>query len=334
VGEVSEPVLQVCQLTMPNMAHLYTHIKENAPYATRMVQPDQCKGKTVAICGAGASLADNLDMVPTTHVWACNSALPYLAGRGARVTHGFCIDQGEEMLEPHEWGNAYDVQYLIASSVHPKLVRHLLTAKRKLTWFHSYLGIPEPDHWVSPLEDTPNYEMYLYRTIYPTSVQVGYGLNAVPRAVCLALFMGYKRIYVYGADCACAPNGPPMHALDCPQYVPWMERLRMYADGRTAAWYGPKSAIAEAVLDGKRWHTRAYMVISARHLVDLQKTYPGRIEFVGDTLVNASRDKDAEFWDAMPTLTGLGKVEQFGTGACDGTCPSVDERRVKELEAA
>ena len=101
------------------------------------------------------------------------------------------------------------------------------------------------------------YEMYLYQTIYPPTVQVGYGLNTVPRAICLALWMEYKRIVVLGADCACAPTGTPMpHDIDSPEYVPWLESLRLYADGRTPAKYGPNAVMSQGILEGRFWHTR------------------------------------------------------------------------------
>lgn len=296
-----------CQLRMPNQKRLYDHIRENARYAKRMAVSNSRVGESVAICGAGPSLADHIEALrrKTDEIWACNSALPYLKSLGVPVSHGFCIDQGVEMLE--EWRTTFDVGYLISSSVHPRLTRHLLRKKRHLTFFHSYLGIPDP-------EGQPNHEMHLYTTLYQTSVQVGHGLNSVPRAVCLALSLGYTDIRVYGADSACAPNQPVMPEYGTPEYADWMNSLPIYADGRTVGQcWGVEAVMAEAPdIDGNRWVTRPDMVISARHLLDLETTYPGRITLVGDTLPNALRDKGADFNQRLPELTGVGEVTGFG----------------------
>jgi hypothetical protein len=221
------------------------------------------------------------------------------------------------MLE--EWGETFDVRYYVASSVHPDLAKHLIADGRRLTWFHSFLGVDDPPDWIRPEKCPPKmpYEMWLYTSLYPTSVQVGHGLNSVPRAVCLALFLGFSTIYVVGADCACIPDAPPMPLWGTPQYGEWMKQLVFYADGRTAAeCYGGDALMAEAPnLDGRRWHTRADMVISARHLLELEAAYPGRIVLVGDTLPNAIRGKDAEWMKNLPSLDGVGKVGGFGNAS-------------------
>lgn len=310
-----------CQLSMPGREGFYDHITANAKLGARVVRQHSHAGQSVVICGAGPSLADHAAQLPhANHVWACNSALPYLKGRKVRVTHGVSIDQGEAMLAPEEWAETFNVHYLLASCVHPSLTKHLKAKGRSFTWFHSYLGIPDPEGWVCPPTHSGepiSYEMYLYQTLYAPSVQVGYGLNSVPRAVCLAIFMGFSSITVYGADCACAPDGPPMPPLAHPDYPAWLNGLRMYADGRNAGCYG-RSVMAEAPpgsIDHRRWHTRADMLVSARHLLELQKAYPDRITFVGDTLLNALQGKDDAFWARMPALTGAGLVSTFGLAA-------------------
>jgi hypothetical protein len=57
---------------------------------------------------------------------------------------------------------------------------------------------------------------------------------------------------------------------------------------------------------------RADMIISARHMIELQRAFPDRIAFHGDTLIRALADKDAAFWDDMPTLSDAGEVSGFG----------------------
>jgi len=308
------PIEARCQLSLPDGAELYEFIKANARHATTMVQPNGGTGKRVAICGAGVSLAETAATIPAdvAEVWACNSALPFMVDNGYRVTHGFGIDQGEAMLAQHEWGRALDVEYLVASSVNPKLVTLLLDAGRSLSFFHSFLGLPDPAGWTPPAERPDvSYEMVLYTTIFPTGVQVGYGLNSVPRAICLALFLGFDEILVYGADCACAPDQPAMPSLETPEYAAWMAGLKMYADGRTAIQYGAQAVMAEAVIDGRRWHTRPDMVISATMMVDLVKQHP-HITLVGDTLPTVLLAQEPEFFDDMPRLVGVGDIQGFG----------------------
>lgn len=318
-----------CYLRIGDGKDLFAQVIANAPYARRMAQPNRYTGDTLAICGAGPSLAntlDALDALDADQVWACNSALPYLVDHGRTPTSGFAIDQGVAMLKPEEWGRigerGFPTHYFVASSIHPDLRDHLIAARRKLTWFHNYLGSPDPDGWTPPepwpdgtTPEQRSYESWLYTHHYATSVQVGHGLNSVPRAVCLALYFGFAKIVLYGADCACAPDQPPMPVYGTPEYRAWMRGLVFYADGRTAAdCYTEDAVIAEAPdIDGRRWHTRADMVMSAQHLLQLQAAYPDRITFVGDTLVNAIRDKGPEFMANMPTLSAKGKVSGFGS---------------------
>lgn len=305
----------ICNLRLPNQAHLFEHIKANAKHASSMVRPDSREGMSVAICGAGPSLATQFPV--GDEVWACNSALPYLLGRNVHVTHGFAIDAGEDMLAPNEFGSAPDVEYLLASSVHPDLTTLLLLHDRRVTFFHSYLGIEDPPDWKreNPADETQSYEQWLYAHLYGSTgdrtVRVGAGLNSVPRAVCLALAMGFSDIYVYGADCACAPAGPrPFDGT--PQHDAWLKSLVMYADGRTVWDFAPDEKMAEAELDGRLWHTRVDMIISAQHLAEMAEQYAPRIHLMGDTLPNMIlRHPEPEWRDRLPKLTGFGRIENL-----------------------
>lgn len=304
----------VCQLLLPECGMLYAQIKDNARFAREhMVGPAGAhKGETVIICGAGYSLAALVhDLPPADQIWGCNSALPYLVREGVKATHGFCIDQNDAMLD--DWKDTFDVEYLLSSSVHPKLVKHLLDAGRNLSFFHSYLGIAEPEGWDAKAQGK-SFEMALYtdESLFSTSVMVGYGLNSVPRAMCLAMHMGFDHILVYGADCAAAPDPPPMPEWNTPEYAVWTQGLQFYASGEHASWCCEQAVMAQAVIDGRRWITRGDLVISASHLLDMERRYPGRVVLMGDTLPAVLRDKDEEFMGGMPKLTGVGIVSGFG----------------------
>lgn len=309
-----------CKLRLPNQAHLFEHIQTNAKHATKLISPGSHCGKSVAICGAGPSLRDAYPV--GDEVWACNSALPYLVNKSVRVTHGFAIDQGEEMLAAHEWGTTFDVEYMVASSVHPRLVEHLLASGRSLTWFHSFLGIPDPEGWES--DKYLSYEAELYATLYGKTGQqtgvAGHGLNSVSRAICLALGMGFSEINVYGNDC-CAKEtkermpeweGEDQHGeyYASPEYGDWLSRLVLYADDRrgTTFGHGRKEPFAEADFGGRLWHSRPDMAVTAVHEVELFKTWPGRIHFMGDTLPAYLCKQDQAFLDRMPILSAFGEI--------------------------
>lgn len=289
-------------LSLPHQAELFAHIEANAERATQMVGPGTHVGKSVAICGAGPTLAHE-DVGDVDDVWACNSALPYLLTEGRRVTHGFAIDQGLGMLAAHEWGTAPDVRYLLGTCVHPGLTDHLLAHGREVSFFHSYLGIPDPDGWAG---DVP-YEMHLYTTRFPLSIRVGFGLNAVPRAMCLAAAMGFERIRVVGADCGTS-LGERMPEYGTPEYRKWVMALTLYADGRTAGGaFGAEESIAEGFVGGKLWHSRPDMLVSATAIAELAQALGERVEIVGDTLP-AALLADEKLLAGMPQLSGFGEI--------------------------
>jgi hypothetical protein len=286
------------------MAHLLDHIRYNSSFAKKMCTSESHKGKTVNIYGAGPSLKDIEVNGFADEAWACNSALTYLKENRpyVKVTHGFCIDQGIEMLT--EWSKTYPIQYLVSSSINPSLTDHLVREKRSLTFFHNYLNAPNSEGYTGELPE----EHYLYNSLYSASVCLGHGLNAVPRAVCLAVAMGFERIRVYGADSAARPDYCEAPHMDSPEWKGWLKGLVLYADGRNALdCYGPNTPFVESAGLERRWHTRPDMVVSAHHLLQLQQAYPERIELVGDTLPNALRNQNAE----IPRLTDMGEVEGF-----------------------
>jgi hypothetical protein len=230
----------------------------------RMVRKNGAVGRRLVLCGAGPSLAehwphylgpDGISRMNHTDVWACNSALTWLHSHGAYVTHGFGIDQTEGLLR--EWEHAPPAHYLIASTVDPRTAKHLVALGRPITWFHNYVGSAT--------------EGDLYRTIWPSTVMVGDGLNSVNRAICLAQFMGYKHITCLGTDCALGP-GDVMHAN---------------GDGPEA--HGATSVIMENhpdhLVDGRIWRTKPDMLFSAASLARMAAK--GYLTLVGDILPNA-----------------------------------------------
>jgi hypothetical protein len=172
---------------------------------------------------------------------------------------------------------------------------------RKIRFFHSYVGF----------DDALETKLY---GLYPESLRAGHGLNSVPRAICIALGMGFQRIEVYGADCG-VPDSGPMPDMNSQEYNNWMDALVMYADGRTAGQvFGYESPMAECPnIEGRRWTTRPDMIVSAMHLLELQEAFPGRIELKGDTLPSVIGRQTKEWMEGMPTLNRTGEMTGFGT---------------------
>jgi hypothetical protein len=250
---------------MPRLKRLRPGQRVNltgAPKPPTMAVPNAASGRKLVLCGAGPSLKthwahylgpEGICLTPKTDVWACNSALTWLLAQGAHVTHGFAIDQTEGLLS--EWASTPNVRYIIASSVNPKLVALLQSKGRHLTWFHNFVGSQD--------------EARLYRTIWPSSVMVGDGLNSVNRAMCLAQYMGYKSVTVLGADGALAA-GDVMHAN---------------GDGPLA--HGATAVIMEGVINGRTWSTKPDMIFSAVQMAKMAGKAFSRYRVIGDTLASA-----------------------------------------------
>ena len=226
-----------------------------------MAAPDRFKGQTLALCGAGPSL-----VVPTgyDHVFACNSALPYLTRLGAGVTAGCGIDQTPGLLT--EWLDPPDVPYFVASSCDPALVRHLIGYGRQVVFFHSCVGIED--------------EFEFYCDTWPPTFMVGTGHTVVSRILALAQWMGFAKIDVYGADCAFT-NGDVC-----------------YADGSTATEAYGKPLMMEGVIDGRTWRTRPDMLMAAVELARIARD-DDSVTLVGDTLPNALQGKDEKFLESV-----------------------------------
>lgn len=237
------------------------YIRENAKRCREVVTRDSAKGKSLVIAGAGPSLAETVG-VEADMVWACNGALNWMLERGHIVTQGFTTNSYLAIADL--WKLAPDVEYILASTCHPELAARL--AGRRIHWFHN-------------LVDLPNQER-LYAKLYPETIWVGSGLNAVTRALDVAHYMGFERITVIGADCAL--RGDAVHV-----------------DGGAADW---ATIFGTADIDGREWISTPDMWISAVWLTRLARSSNGTVTLLGDTLPNALMDKDEAFLDELPRV--------------------------------
>lgn len=310
---------QTLQLQNPVQEHFESFIFGNALHCDHVMVEDEAVGKSLLICGAGPSLADEIDKYEADHVWGCNSAAIWLHDNGYQVTHAFTVDQTPAMLE--EWFKAPDVEYLLATTVHPHLTAYLKGKNRRIRWFHNFVGIkkqpvelcecglgPDECECETYTPKVVSYEEWLYLALFPPTIHSGSGLNSVNRALDIAIQAGYEKITILGADCALKVSSPPPNLPNHhPDYLRWLrEETVMHADGGHALASGATPVTMYAEIDGRLWVTKPDMAISSVWLEQARRYYPDRVDIVGDTLVGALRDKPDEFLRRMPGLGGSG----------------------------
>jgi hypothetical protein len=278
------------------------------PYCDRVVKAGECEGKTLVICGAGPSLRETAaEWCPKgDDVWGCNSALTWLYENGHKVTHGYTIDQTAHMLG--EWHTAPDVKYILASTVHPNLTSYLLSRDRDVTFFHNFVGIKQspvkwPDENGIMREET--WEDWAYQIMYSGTVRAGSGLNAVTRAIDVALFMGYEKIIVLGADCCLRfkKNPPKDKGPGTKEFHDWLRNETvMHADGGHALASEATPVVLTGEVDGRLFAVKPDLVITAVWLVVMRRKLKGRLEIIGDGLPNALKHKSNKFLERLPQL--------------------------------
>jgi hypothetical protein len=243
-----------CGIVMP--------CKCDPPNRVPMVQMNQYKGLTLVIAGAGPSLSKAYKQIKKAdHVWGCNSATNWLVDQKWKCTHGIAIDAsprmfGEVWIEPHP------MEYLLATTVNPLLTDHILAHDHSVEFFHS-------------ARSTLNEEL-LCNVLYPDAPICKSGLNVANRAIELAVWMGYRKIYMAGCDNAMTESGI------------------MYTDGR-----GPHAmdAIIDGTIDGRKWKTKPDMLLSACSMAQAKWSLGSRLEFIGNVLPATLARKDQAFMD-------------------------------------
>lgn len=328
---------QYIELTNPVRADFLTFIYGNVCQyqEAKQTQPPvvefgSAKGKEVVICGAGPSLRDHAAeyCTPDRDVWGCNSAVTWLYDNKHHVTHGFTVDQTPQMLS--EWVTTPPVEYLLASSVHCHLSELLMSRGREIRYFHNYVGLPgEPVSYsvckkCNAMDDanvpackkcgskettsaTMAFEDWVYALLYPSTVRAGSGLNAVTRAIDVALYAGYDKIYVLGADCALRLKKPrPKNmTFGSKQHHKWLtESTEMHANGGNAIASGATAHTMGGTIDGRHWETKPDLMVTAVFMVKMKQELGDRLQIIGDGLPAALMDKPDEYLDRLPSLLG------------------------------
>ena len=214
---------------------------------------EEFAGKKLAICGAGPSLKDAYKVIRKCDmVWGCNRGALYLEKWNWKLTHAFGIDAGTAMFEDC-WKVPPNPSagFLVATSVHPKLIDHLLEHDKRVQMFHSMRG---------GFKD----EVKLYELLFAPCPTVGNGLNSVNRALGLAAHLAFKKVFVCGADNALRDGA-------------------FYADGSPRE----NSTYMEGKVFGRTWTTTPDMLMSATDLARTKWAHPEWMEIVGNTLPRA-----------------------------------------------
>lgn len=293
-------------LSNPVREHFPAFIFGNATMCSAVVEQHTADGQHIVICGAGPTLNDTAAEYcrQGDQLWGCNSALIWLIEHGYPATHGFTVDQQPQMLE--EWISAPDVEYLLASTVHPHVTQYLQSRGRRTRFFHNFVGLQGRQVQVSDGR-VLEYEDWLYAGLYPSTVRVGAGLNATTRAIELARWMGAAKVTVLGADCALKVTQPqPANVVKgSPEHLAWLrEGVVMHADGGHALASGATMVTMEGEIDGRSWLTKPDMMVTATYLVGMKRAMGDALQLVGDTLPNALMDKDDAFLARLPHIPG------------------------------
>lgn len=273
-----------------------------------MVQEGSAKGQHLVLCGAGPTLRKHAaEWCPQgDQVWGCNSAAIWLADRGHNLTHAFTVDQTPQVCQ--EWKSLPKVEYLLATTVHPQLTQLIQDAGLPIRLFHNFVGLKDrPVSWPDEngVTGVMTYEDWLYAISFPPTMRAGSGLNSVTRALDVALFMGFEKITVLGADCCLQLKGEPRTDLKfgSKQHLRWLRKHTvMHADGGHALASEATPMTLGGYIDGRYWLTKPDMSISAIWLMKMAKHSEGRIELIGDTLPNALKDKDDAFLQRLPNF--------------------------------
>lgn len=274
LGKIEAPkpqlpgVLQAIQFTNPLADQFKAFCVANRKRcAIQMARRNAFPGESLALCAPGPALADAIRdgaLEGFDQVWACNSAVTYLADHGVRVDGAVGIDQTLGLKR--EWARVVDTTYYVASSVHPETIAHLVGKGARLRWFHNACGIPN--------------ELSYYRRQWPRpSCVMSHGANVCPRTIGLAFWMGFATVDVFGANCALGDNDVA------------------HANGESATDAYGAQFISQGVIDGRVWRTRPDMLLAAVDLARFTRTHP--VTLHGDTLANALVDKDDGFLDLV-----------------------------------
>lgn len=147
----------------------------------RVEKSEELRKEPIAIVAFGPSLNDTWEKIKDfKYIMTCSGSHKFLIDRGIIPTWDINVDPREHKIklmgQPHK-----DIEYLLASTVHPKLVKHLQGYNVKL--WHVF-ATEEESLRVLPREEWA----------------ITGGSSIGSRALTLARFMGFTELHVFGMD--------------------------------------------------------------------------------------------------------------------------------------
>jgi uncharacterized Rossmann fold enzyme len=212
----------------------------------RLVPSEERIEEPIAIVGFGPSLKKTWRQIRKfKRIITCSGAHKFLIERGIIPTYHTDVDPREHKItllgNPHK-----DVQYLVASTCHPKYIDLLEGYNTKL-WHtadnsDAVLSILQPDEFF-----------------------ITGGSDAGVRAITLAALMGYRNMHIFGIDGCYEGNTNKRHAAKHPN---------------------SKIAPYELEYEGKIYYTNIAMLESAKSVIKEIKILPAiNAKFYGEGLV-------------------------------------------------
>jgi uncharacterized Rossmann fold enzyme len=211
------------------------------------VQPGERRDEPVAVVGFGPSLNDTWEQVRNfKFIISCSGAHKFLVDRGIIPTHHVEVDPRKHKV--HLIGQPQaGTEYLIASTCHPDVFKHLEGFNVKL-W-----------HVFDASEDGK-------RLLPPGEWALTGGCDVGMRAMSLAAFLGFRELHCFGIDGNA--RDAKKHAADHPN------ALQNFAEAEY-----PEGS-------GKMWLTNAGMLEAARQIWHELDVLPAvNATFYGDGLI-------------------------------------------------
>lgn len=171
----------------------------------RVEQGQALRDEPIAIVCFGPSLVQTWEEVKKfKHVMTCSGAHKFLIDRGIIPTHHVEVDPREHKVkligEPHK-----DVDYLIASTCHPKYFGHIASFRDALT---------TPGKGGLKLWHVFSDEEEARRVLPPNEWALTGGCGAGLRAMTIARFLGFREQHIFGMDGSEGETGK--HAAEHP----------------------------------------------------------------------------------------------------------------------
>jgi hypothetical protein len=303
----------------PDAKDLGPHLRHAAAGGWPMVEKDCHSGQHAVICSTGTSIKDPAVISKVKRlakkghiVFGLKETIPYLREKGIKVKYSVSMDPGGDR-QIDRTPLDQNVIYCLASSCHPKLYDHIHGAGCRIQVFHSACGhgeetykpgiftqagandfaiMPgvhtlktlEGDHEFTPIVPLVKNELQLYEELFGNADTMCGGFTVTNRALALAKYMGFDKIYLAGTDFGWREEGKS-HYSDLVSVKP--------IDGSYMTDHGK--------IDGTPWFTKPDQLASAVDIAQKQKS--GEIKVLGDSLAAALSKHDDAFLDEIVKIS-------------------------------